>query len=171
ERARQGLDVHVHAAAERVSAGGSPVSLILIVEDNEKNMKLVRDVLQVKGYATIEAGTAEDGIRLANERKPDLVLMDIQLPGMNGIEALGVLRADAATAEIPVIAVTASVMQQDRKLITEAGFDGYIGKPINLKEFLATVRKWLGEDSCAPAHPRESERRPQRDNTKYLSST
>jgi len=123
------------------------VSLILIVEDNEKNMKLVRDVLQVKGYATIEAGTAEDGIRLANERKPDLVLMDIQLPGMNGIEALGVLRADAATAEIPVIAVTASVMQQDRKLITEAGFDAYIGKPINLKEFLATVRKWLGEDS------------------------
>jgi len=123
------------------------MSLILIVEDNEKNMKLVRDVLQVKGYATIEAGTAEDGIRLANERKPDLVLMDIQLPGMNGIEALGVLRADAATAEIPVIAVTASVMQQDRKLITEAGFDGYIGKPINLKEFLATVRKWLGEDS------------------------
>ena len=123
------------------------MSLILIVEDNEKNMKLVRDVQQVKGYATIEAGTAEDGIRLANERKPDLVLMDIQLPGMNGIDALGVLRADAATAEIPVIAVTASVMQQDRKLITEAGFDGYIGKPINLKEFLATVRKWLGEDS------------------------
>jgi two-component system cell cycle response regulator DivK len=123
------------------------VSLILIVEDNEKNMKLVRDVLQVKGYATLEAGTAEDGIRLANERRPDLVLMDIQLPGMNGIEALGVLRADPATAKIPVIAVTASVMQQDRKLITEAGFDAYIGKPINLKEFLATVRKWLGEES------------------------
>ena len=121
------------------------MSLILIVEDNEKNMKLVRDVLQVKGYATIEAGTAEDGIRLATERKPDLVLMDIQLPGMNGIEALGVLRADPATAKIPVIAVTASVMQQDRKLITEAGFDAYIGKPINLKEFLVTVRKWLGE--------------------------
>ncbi len=123
------------------------MSLILIVEDNEKNMKLVRDVLQVKGYTTLEAGTAEDGIRLANEHKPDLVLMDIQLPGMNGIEALGVLRTDAATAKIPVIAVTASVMQQDRKLITEAGFDAYIGKPINLKEFLATVRKWLGEDS------------------------
>ena len=123
------------------------MSLILIVEDNEKNMKLVRDVLQVKGYATLEAGTAEDGIRLANEQKPDLVLMDIQLPGMNGIEALGVLRADPATAKIPVIAVTASVMQQDRKLITEAGFDAYIGKPINLKEFLATVRKWLGDES------------------------
>ena len=119
------------------------MNTILIVEDNDKNMKLVRDVLQAKGYATIEAGTAEDGIRLANERKPDLVLMDIQLPGMNGIEALGVLRADAATAEIPVIAVTASVMQQDRNLITEAGFDGYVGKPINLKEFLDTVRDAL----------------------------
>ena len=123
------------------------MSLVLIVEDNEKNLKLVRDVLQVKGYATLEATTAEDGIRLAVEKKPDLVLMDIQLPGMNGIEALAVLRADPATARIPVIAVTASVMQQDRKLITEAGFDAYIGKPINLKEFLATVRKSLGEES------------------------
>jgi two-component system cell cycle response regulator DivK len=119
------------------------VSLILIVEDNEKNMKLVRDVLQVKGYATIEAGTAEDGIRLANERKPDLVLMDIQLPGMNGIEALGVLRGDPTTSAIPVIAVTASVMQQDRNLITQAGFDAYIGKPINLKEFLEAVRAMM----------------------------
>jgi two-component system cell cycle response regulator DivK len=119
------------------------MSTILIVEDNEKNMKLVRDVLQVKGYRTLEAGSAEDGIRLAIEHKPDLVLMDIQLPGMNGIDALGVLRKDATTAGIPVIAVTASVMQQDRKLITEAGFDGYIGKPINLKEFLATVQQML----------------------------
>ena len=116
------------------------MSLVLIVEDNEKNLKLVRDVLQVKGYDTIEAGTAEDGIVLARSRKPDLVLMDIQLPGMNGIDALKVLRADAATARIPVIAVTASVMQQDRNLITEAGFDGYIGKPINLKDFIDTVR-------------------------------
>ena len=120
------------------------MSLILIIEDNEKNLKLVRDVLQVKGYDTIEAGTAEDGIVLARSRKPDLVLMDIQLPGMNGIDALKVLRADAATARIPVIAVTASVMQQDRNLITEAGFDGYIGKPINLKEFREAVRNALG---------------------------
>ena len=119
------------------------MSLILIVEDNDKNLKLVRDVLQVKGYATIEAVNAEDGIVLAGERSPDLILMDIQLPGMNGIEALKVLRADASTARIPVIAVTASVMQQDRNLITEAGFDGYIGKPINLKEFLDTVRAML----------------------------
>ena len=121
------------------------MSLILIVEDNEKNLKLVRDVLQVKGYSTVEAGTGEDGVRIAAERKPDLILMDIQLPGMNGIEALKVLRADPATAAIPVVAVTASVMQQDRNLITQAGFDGYIGKPLNLKEFLEAVRNILAK--------------------------
>jgi two-component system, cell cycle response regulator DivK len=120
------------------------MSLILIVEDNEKNMKLARDVLQVKGYATIEAVTGEEGVRLAVERVPDLVLMDIQLPGMNGIEALRVLRANPITAKIPVIAVTASVMQQDRKQIMEAGFDAYVGKPIDLKEFLDAVHKALG---------------------------
>jgi two-component system cell cycle response regulator DivK len=119
------------------------MSLILIVEDNEKNMKLVRDVLQAKGYATVEAVTGEEGVRLAAERKPDLILMDIQLPGINGIEALRALRANAETARIPAIAVTASVMQQDRKHITEAGFDGYLGKPLNLKEFLDTVRAVL----------------------------
>jgi two-component system, cell cycle response regulator DivK len=119
------------------------MSLILIVEDNEKNLKLVRDVLRVKGYATIEATNAEDGIALANEHKPDRILMDSQLPGMNGIDALRVLRADPATARIPAIAVTASVMQQDRNLITDAGFDGYVGKPINLKEFLDAVRTTL----------------------------
>jgi len=120
------------------------MKLILIVEDNEKNLKLVRDVLQVKGYATIEAANAEDGLVLARERRPDLILMDIQLPGMNGIDALGVLRADPATAAIPVAAVTASVMQQDRSKITEAGFNAYVGKPINLREFLDTVRQLLG---------------------------
>ena len=125
------------------------MSLILIIEDNEKNMKLVRDVLQVKGYTTLEAVTAEDGIKLAMEHKPDLVLMDIHLPGMNGIEALGVLRADSATASIPVIAVTASVMQQDRKLITDAGFDAYVGKPINLKELLDAVRAALERKEAA----------------------
>ena len=119
------------------------MSLILIVEDNDKNLKLVRDVLQVKGFSTIEAGTAEDGIELARERKPDLILMDIHLPGMNGIEALKVLRSDSATAAIPVIAVTASVMPQDRNQITEAGFNAYVAKPINLKEFLDAVRDML----------------------------
>jgi two-component system, cell cycle response regulator DivK len=119
------------------------MSLVLIVEDNEKNMKLVRDVLQVKGYETMEAGNAEDGLALAATRRPDLVLMDIQLPGMNGIDALAELRADPATAGIPVIAITASVMQQDRKHITEAGFDAYLGKPLDLKQFLATVKRVL----------------------------
>jgi len=119
------------------------MSTVLIVEDNAKNLKLVRDILQVKGYATLEATTAEDGIWLALERKPDLVLMDIQLPGMNGIDALRVLRADPGTAAIPVIAVTASVMQQDRKMITDAGFDAYVGKPISLNEFLDAVRRVL----------------------------
>jgi two-component system cell cycle response regulator DivK len=119
------------------------MSLILIIEDNEKNLKLVRDVLQVKGFNTIEAGTAEDGIQLAASRKPDLILMDIQLPGMNGIDALKHLRADKTTAMIPIVAVTASVMQQDRTLITEAGFDGYVSKPINIKEFLDAVNHAL----------------------------
>jgi len=116
---------------------------ILIVEDNEKNMKLVRDVLQAKGYATFEAVTGEDGVRLATERKPDLILMDIQLPGIDGIEALRRLRANPETAKISAVAVTASVMQQDRKHIMEAGFDGYLGKPISLKELLETVRRML----------------------------
>jgi len=119
------------------------MSLILIVEDNDKNMKLVRDVLQAKGYATIEAGTGEDGVRLAAEHTPDLVLMDIHLPGISGIEALSRLRADPATAAIPVAAVTASVMQQDRAMIMDAGFDAYVSKPISLREFLDTVSTLL----------------------------
>jgi len=117
------------------------MSLILIVEDNEKNLKLVRDVLQVKGYETLEAGTAEDGLRIARGHAPDLVLMDIQLPGMSGIEALKALRADPATAALPVVAITASVMQQDRQEILRAGFDGFIEKPINLRGLLDTVQK------------------------------
>ena len=117
--------------------------LILIVEDNEKNLKLVRDVLQYKGYQTIEAGTGEDGVRLAKARIPDLVLMDIQLPGIDGITALGQLRADVATRVIPVIAVTASVMTHDRQKVMAAGFDGYQSKPIRVKEFLEAVRAML----------------------------
>jgi len=119
--------------------------LILIVEDNEKNLKLVRDVLQYKGYQTIEAATGEDGVRLAKARIPDLVLMDIQLPGMDGIMALGALRADPATRAIPVIAVTASAMTHDRKKIMAAGFDGYQSKPIKVKEFMDAVREMLDQ--------------------------
>ena len=119
------------------------MSLILIVEDNEKNLKLVRDVLQVKGYETIDAGTAEDGLKLARERKPGLILMDIQLPGMSGVDALKALRAEPETAGIPVIAVTASVMQQDRQQIMRAGFDGFIEKPISLRTLVDSVAKVL----------------------------
>ena len=113
--------------------------LILVVEDNEQNQKLARDVLQVKGYRVLVAETAELGIPMALKQKPDLVLMDIHLPGMNGMEALGRLRADAATKAIPVLAFTASVMPQDRREIMSAGFDGFLSKPINLKEFLETI--------------------------------
>ena len=118
---------------------------VLIVEDNDKNMKLARDVLQAKGYDTLEAVTGEDGVRLALDGKPDLVLMDIQLPGISGIEALKRLRADPATACIPVAALTASVTQGDRSKITEAGFDAFLAKPINLKEFLETVARLAGQ--------------------------
>ena len=119
------------------------MSLILIVEDNEKNMKLARDVLQSRGYATLEAVTGEDGVRIAVERKPDLVLMDIQLPGINGIEALRQVRADPGCARIPIVAFTASVTPTDRSQISAAGFDGFLSKPINLKEFLDTVKRLL----------------------------
>ena len=116
---------------------------ILIIEDNEKNMKLARDVLQAKGYATLEAVNGEDGVRLALEHRPDMVLMDIQLPDINGVEAFRRIRANVDTARIPVVAFTASVTSMDRHRITDAGFDGFIGKPVNLKEFLETVRKAL----------------------------
>lgn len=119
------------------------MSTILIVEDNEKNMKLARDVLQAKGYATLEAVTGEDGVRAAIEKKPDLVLMDIQLPGINGIEALRRLRAEPACARIPIVAFTASVTPTDRSQISAAGFDGFLSKPINLKDFLDTVKRLL----------------------------
>jgi len=117
--------------------------LILIIEDNVLNRKLVRDVLQAKGYRTLESETAEEGVRLAREHLPALVLMDIQLPGMNGIEALGQLRADPSTQAIPVIAVTASAMTQNRQQIMAAGFDGYQPKPINVAAFLEAVRQTI----------------------------
>jgi two-component system cell cycle response regulator DivK len=117
--------------------------LILIVEDNERNRKLVRDVLRHRGYRTLEAETGEDAVRLAREHGPALVLMDIQLPGIDGIAALRELRADATTRNIPVIAVTASAMPHDRQKIMAAGFDGYQTKPIRVMEFLAAVRDLL----------------------------
>jgi CheY-like chemotaxis protein len=114
--------------------------LILIVEDNPRNLKLLRDTLQVKGYQTIEAGTGEEGVQLARQRQPALVLMDIQLPGISGVQALGQLRSDPTTRAIPVIAVTASVMAQERQRVMAAGFDGFQGKPISVRELLETIR-------------------------------
>jgi two-component system, cell cycle response regulator DivK len=117
--------------------------LILIVEDNEKNLKLARDVLQFRGFRTLEAATAEQGIALALEHQPDLVLMDYQLPDLNGVEALGRLRGNDATAGIPVVALTASAMREDRERFLAAGFDGYLTKPIDVREFGNQVRSFL----------------------------
>jgi two-component system cell cycle response regulator DivK len=119
--------------------------LILIVEDDEKSRKLVRDVLQAKGYRTLEAETAEEGSRLAQEAHPALVIMDLQLPGMNGIEARQRLRADPGTQGVPVIAVTASAMTFSQPEIMAAGFDGYHSKPISVRKFLETVRAVLDD--------------------------
>jgi two-component system cell cycle response regulator DivK len=117
--------------------------LILIIEDNEVNRVLVRDMLCFKGYRTVEAQSAEEGLTVAREQKPALILMDFHLPKMNGIEAFRALRADPETSAIPVIAVTASAMPEDRKKILEAGFDGLQTKPIHVTEFLANVEKAL----------------------------
>lgn len=115
------------------------MSLVLIIEDNDRNLELVRDILQAKGYRTLEASTAEDGLEIARRQAPDLILMDIQLPGMSGIEALKVLRDDPATAALLVVAITASVMKADREQIMRAGFNGFIEKPITVRSFLEVV--------------------------------
>ncbi len=114
--------------------------LVLIVEDNEKNMKLARDILQFHGFTTIEATTAEAGIALAQQRRPNVILMDIQLPGIDGVSALERIRQHGETARIPVIAMTASVMKEDRERFDKAGFDGFITKPIDVKAFPAQIR-------------------------------
>jgi CheY-like chemotaxis protein len=120
--------------------------LILIIEDNEKNRKLCRDVLQVKGYRTIESETAEAGLELARGQAPALILMDIQLPGMDGITAMKQLKADSTTQSIPVIAITASAMTNNRTAMLAEGFDGYQTKPISLKDFLAEIERVLGAE-------------------------
>jgi two-component system cell cycle response regulator DivK len=117
--------------------------LILVVEDNPNNRKLVRDVLQFKGYEVAEATTAEDGIEMARSLKPSLILMDIHLPGMDGITALAHLRNDEQTRDIPVVALTASAMRDDREIIEAAGFDGYETKPIGLVRLQELVLEGL----------------------------
>jgi two-component system cell cycle response regulator DivK len=118
---------------------------ILVVEDNEMNMKLFRDILVATGYRTIEAATGGRAIELAAEHAPDLVLMDIQLPDLDGVQALERLRADERTAAIPVLAVTAQAMQGDRERFLGAGFDGYVSKPVNVRELISTVRRHCDE--------------------------
>jgi two-component system, cell cycle response regulator DivK len=120
---------------------------ILVVEDNEKNMKLFRDVLLAAGYRTLEATTGEEAVALAAEHSPDLVLMDIQLPDIDGIEALGRLRADERTASLPVLALTAQAMEGERERFLAAGFDGYLSKPVNIAEFIATVKRYCEDGS------------------------
>ncbi|HEX9270167.1 MAG TPA: response regulator [Candidatus Limnocylindria bacterium] len=119
--------------------------LILIVEDNDKNLKLARDVLQFHGFRTVEATDGESAIRMSAEHLPALILMDIQLPGIDGIAALARIRADARTAGIPTVALTASVMSGDRERFTQAGFDGFIAKPIDVSRFPDQVREHLGK--------------------------
>jgi two-component system cell cycle response regulator DivK len=118
---------------------------ILVVEDHEKNLKLLRDVLQATGYRTLEASTGGQALTLATEHGPALVLMDIRLPDMDGVEALSLLRMDERTASIPVVAVTAQAMEGDRERFKEAGFDGYLSKPVDIDELLTTVEQHCAE--------------------------
>jgi two-component system, cell cycle response regulator DivK len=117
-------------------------ALILIVEDNDKNLKLARDLLQHDGFRTLEADTAAAGIALAEQHVPDLILMDIQLPDIDGVAALGRLRESAATRSIPVVALTAFAMAADRERLLAAGFDGYLAKPIDIHDFSDRVRQY-----------------------------
>jgi two-component system, cell cycle response regulator DivK len=119
--------------------------LILIVEDNEKSRRLLRDLLQVNGYQTLESETAEEGIQIAQRSQPALVLMDIQLPGINGMEARMQLKADPKTRLIPVVAVTASAMLHGRSDIEAAGFDAFQSKPIDINEILKLVRDLIDQ--------------------------
>jgi two-component system cell cycle response regulator DivK len=115
---------------------------ILVVEDNEKNMKLFRDVLLATGHRTLEATTGGQAVELATAHTPDLVLMDIQLPDIGGVEALGRLRADARTASVPVVALTAQAMEGDRERFLAAGFDSYLSKPVNVADLIDTVKRY-----------------------------
>ena len=117
---------------------------VLVVEDNALNLKLVRDVLGQAGYRVLEAGDAVRGIAIAREQSPDLILMDIQLPGIDGVEALGRLRRDEATAGIPVVALTAFAMEEDRERFTAAGFDGYLEKPLSVPELPRRIAALIG---------------------------
>lgn len=119
--------------------------VILIIEDDAKNLKLFRDLLQVSGYTTLEATDGKQGVELAREKKPDLILMDIQMPVMDGLEATKLLKNNDVTKDIPIVALTAYAMQGDEKKMREAGFDGYISKPIDVKGFLKKISEVISK--------------------------
>jgi len=122
---------------------------ILVVEDNDRNLKLVRDVLVFAGFEVLEAQTGEQGVAIAETTLPDLVLMDLQLPGIDGAEALRRLRDNPATAELPVVAVTAFAMKEDGERTRQAGFDGYITKPLSVRSLPDQVRNYLTRGGAA----------------------
>lgn len=118
---------------------------VLIVEDNDLNLKLFRDLLEASGYKTLQSKDGMDGLRLVREHTPDLVLMDIQLPEISGLEITRMIKADPALKHIPVLAVTAFAMKGDEEKIRDGGCDGYIAKPISVASFLQTVTSFIGE--------------------------
>ena len=117
---------------------------ILIIEDNELNMKLLHDVLEAHGYATLTATEGAAALPLAREHRPDLILMDLRLPGISGLEAVRELKSDAGTRRIPVVAVTAFAMVGDERRALAGGCDGYVSKPIQLSDFLDMVKRFVG---------------------------
>ena len=122
---------------------------VLVVEDNAANMTLASFLLENAGHTVLKASDAEAGVALASAEQPDLVLMDIQLPGMDGLKATALLKAHSATRDIPVIALTALAMKGDEARIRAAGCDGYIAKPLSYKDFLATISKQLEKPGAA----------------------
>ena len=117
--------------------------VILIVDDEPNNLKLVRDLLQVFEYTTIEATDGKRGVELARAMKPDLILMDIMMPKLDGLEATRILKADAGTRNIPVLALTSQAMKGDKERILQAGCDGYLTKPIDIHELREKVAEYL----------------------------
>ncbi len=117
--------------------------VVLLVEDNERNLKLARDVLEYAGFTVVVATTGEEGVQQARESLPDVILMDLQLPGIDGFAALEQLRGHPPTAHIPVVALTAFAMRSDRERVLDSGFSGYLEKPISVREFPAQVRRHL----------------------------
>ncbi len=121
----------------------NPIRTILVIEDNQLNLKLVRDVLQHAGFTVVSAPTGEEGVSIAAQQPPDLVLMDLQLPGITGTEALRRMRSHPSSRSVPVVAVTAFAMRKDRELAEKAGFDGFVAKPISTRDLPAQVERFL----------------------------